>query len=217
MFETKLILSLVPVFLSIVLHEIAHGYAALKLGDDTAQRYGRLSLNPLKHVDWFGTIFLPLTLLWSGSPFLFGWAKPVPVNFNRLKNVRRDTVIVASAGIVVNAVLAFLAVLVLAQRGLGVSAAVFGFNLLTINLALIFLNILPFPPLDGSKIFFGWIDKPWARRYIAAERQGMFVLVLLIAFVPVVERMFGLTSFEMLDPLGWYMHKMFEMVFAGIE
>ena len=210
------ILTLVPVFLSIVLHEVAHGYAALKLGDDTAQRCGRISLNPMRHVDWFGTVFLPLTLLWSGSPFLFGWAKPVPVNFNRLKNVRRDTVIVASAGIAVNAVLAVLALILLAQRGNADSTAVFCVNLLTIYLALIFLNILPFPPLDGSKIFFGWINKPWARRYVAAERQGMFVLVLLVALVPVVERMFGLTSFEMLDPLGWYMHKMFEAVLGSL-
>jgi len=208
------VLTLVPVFFSIVLHEVAHGYAALKLGDDTALRSGRLSLNPLRHVDWFGTVFMPLTLLWSGSPFLFGWAKPVPVNFSRLKNLRRDTVIVAAAGIIVNAVLALAAVVVLAQRGNSPAAGVFCFNLLTINLALIFLNILPFPPLDGSKIFFGWIDKPWARRYVAAERQGMFVLILLVVFVPVVERAFGLTSFEMLDPFGWYMHTMFRMVFG---
>ncbi|MBR5482974.1 MAG: site-2 protease family protein, partial [Alphaproteobacteria bacterium] len=98
----QLILALIPVFFSIVLHEVAHGYAALKCGDDTAKRNGRLSLNPLVHVDKFGTIFLPLMLLWAGAPFLFGWAKPVPVNFNRLKNRRRDMVIVASAGIVVN-------------------------------------------------------------------------------------------------------------------
>lgn len=86
-------------FFSIILHEVAHGYAALLLGDDTAKRYGRLSLNPLRHVDAFGTVLLPLTLMWLGSPFLFGWAKPVPVNFARLRHRRRDTVIVASAGI----------------------------------------------------------------------------------------------------------------------
>lgn len=211
------ILTLVPVFFSIVLHEVAHGYAALKLGDDTALRSGRLSLNPLQHVDWFGTVFMPLTLLWSGSPFLFGWAKPVPVNFSRLKNLRRDTVIVAAAGIIVNAFLALSAAVILAQNGNSLATGVFCFNLLTINLALIFLNILPFPPLDGSKIFFGWIDKPWARRYVGAERQGMFVLILLIVLVPVVERAFGLTSFEMFDPLGWYMYMMFRMVFGGME
>lgn len=215
MSETNIILSLIPVFFSIILHEVAHGYAALKLGDDTAQRQGRLSLNPLRHVDWFGTVFLPLTLLWSGSPFLFGWAKPVPVNFNRLRHVRRDTVIVASAGIIVNAVLAIFAVIMLAQRLSSMLMAAFCFNLLIINLSLIFLNILPFPPLDGSKMFFGWINKTWARRYVAAERQGMFVLILLAVFVPVVERMFGLTSFEMLDPLGWYMHTMFELVLGS--
>ena len=88
-------------------------------------------------------------------------------------------------------------------------------NLLSINLALIFLNILPIPPLDGSKIFFGWIDKTWARKYVQAERQGMAALIVLVAFVPVVERMFGLSSFEMFDPLGWYMYKMFEL-FLGL-
>lgn len=208
----QLILALIPIFFSIVLHEVAHGYAALKCGDDTAKRCGRLSLNPLVHVDKFGTIFLPLLLLWAGSPFLFGWAKPVPVNFNRLKNRHRDVVIVASAGIVVNMVLASVAYQVLMSTSTNTVFSPFFINLLTINLALIFINILPIPPLDGSKIFFGWIDKPWAKKYIYAEREGMIALIILVAIVPVVERAFGLSAFEMLDPLGWYIKTMFRWI-----
>ena len=214
---SEVLLTIIPFFLSIILHEIAHGYAALKFGDDTAARCGRLSLNPLNHVDWFGTVFMPLALWWSQTPFLFGWAKPVPVNFNRLRNKKRDTVIVASAGILVNAVLAGIAIFLILnlQPELDTPLQIFLSNLLSINLALIFLNILPIPPLDGSKIFFGWIDKTWARKYVQAERQGMAALIVLVAFVPVVERMFGLSSFEMFDPLGWYMYKMFEL-FLGL-
>lgn len=214
---SEVLLTIIPVFLSIILHEIAHGYAALKFGDDTAARCGRLSLNPLNHVDWFGTVFMPLALWWSQTPFLFGWAKPVPVNFNRLRNKKRDTVIVASAGILVNAVLAATAIFLILnlQPEFDTPLQIFLSNLLSINLALIFLNILPIPPLDGSKIFFGWIDKPWARKYVQAERQGMAALIVLVAFVPVVERMFGLSSFEMFDPFGWYMYKMFEL-FLGL-
>ena len=214
---SEVLLTIIPVFLSIILHEIAHGYAALKFGDDTAARCGRLSLNPLNHVDWFGTVFMPLALWWSQTPFLFGWAKPVPVNFNRLRNKKRDTVIVASAGILVNAVLAATAIFLILnlQPEFDTPLQIFLSNLLSINLALIFLNILPIPPLDGSKIFFGWIDKLWARKYVQAERQGMAALIVLVAFVPVVERMFGLSSFEMFDPLGWYMYKMFEL-FLGL-
>ena len=208
----QLIFALIPVFFSIVLHEIAHGYAALKCGDDTAKRYGRLSLNPLVHVDKFGTIFLPLMLQWIGAPFLFGWAKPVPVNFNRLKNRRRDMVIVASAGIIVNIILASLAYQVLMSVSENSFFTPFFVNLLTINLALIFINILPIPPLDGSKIFFDWIDKTWAKKYVYAEREGMIALVILVAVVPVVEGAFGLSTFEMFDPLGWYIRTMFRLV-----
>lgn len=99
-------------FLAIVLHEVAHGYAAYMLGDDTARRAGRLSLNPLNHIDPFGSVFLPLFLLWSGTGFLFGWAKPVPVSFYRLKKFPRDMLIVSGAGIAANLALALAAGLI---------------------------------------------------------------------------------------------------------
>ena len=104
--------SLCSVFLAIVLHEVAHGYAAYMLGDDTARRAGRLSLNPLNHIDPFGSVFLPLFLLWSGTGFLFGWAKPVPVSFYRLKKFPRDMLIVSGAGIAANLALALAAGLI---------------------------------------------------------------------------------------------------------
>ena len=197
----------IPVFAAIVLHEIAHGYAAFKLGDDTAYRYGRLSLNPLNHIDIFGTILLPLILWRINSPFMFGWAKPVPVNFSRLRHRRRDTVIVASAGIVTNALLAGLALLIFKFL-----PNLFCANLVMINLALIFFNILPFPPLDGSKIFFGWIDRPWAQKYVAAERQGMMVLISVIVIIPLIANAMGHPSW---DILGWYMTTMFRAVLGG--
>lgn len=206
----ELIAKFVPVFIAIILHEVAHGYVALKLGDDTAKKYGRLTINPISHIDWFGSVFMPFTLWWAGAPFLFGWAKPVPVNFRKLRNQKRDTVIVASAGIVVNALLALsvFAIYILFTP----EYPEFLINFFWINIALIFLNILPIPPLDGSKIFFGWIDRPWAQKYVLAEREGMIAIIILIVLIPVVERMFGLGTGEMFDPLGWYMNKMFSWV-----
>lgn len=203
----ELINTFVPVFMAIVLHEIAHGYAALKLGDDTAYRYGRLSFNPMNHIDWVGTILLPLMLWRMNAPFMFGWAKPVPVNFYRLRNRFRDTVIVASAGIIINALLAVLAVIIFK-----ILPNEFCLNLLMINLALIFLNILPFPPLDGSKIFFGWINRPWAQKYVAAERKGMIILIAVIVAAPLLADIFRCPSF---DVLGWYMTAMFKAVLGG--
>ncbi len=201
---TEVLDTFIPVLMAVVLHEVAHGYAALKLGDDTAYRCGRLSLNPIQHIDMFGTVILPLILWQLHSPFLFGWAKPVPVNFGRLRNIRRDTVIVASAGVVVNAILAILAVLIFK-----IMPNTFCANLIMINLALIFLNILPFPPLDGSKMLFGWINRGWARRYMAAEREGMIAVLILIVGLPVVAKVLGFSEF---DPLGQYMETMFNLV-----
>ena len=107
-----IILNFIPIMLAIILHEIAHGYAALKLGDNTAKRFGRLSLNPVKHVDLFGTIILPALLYASNVGFIFGWARPVPVNYAKI-NTRKDMLIVASAGIVMNIVLAICSALIL--------------------------------------------------------------------------------------------------------
>lgn len=198
--------TLCAVFFAIVLHEVAHGYAAYLLGDDTAKRAGRLSLNPLKHIDPFGSVFLPLFLLWSGAGFLFGWAKPVPVSFYRLKNFPRDMLIVSGAGIAANLVLAL------------VSGVIFNFfaaleilpDLLKLfllyfcisNLVLAFFNLLPIPPLDGSKLFFGWIRQPWAQKYVSSDRYGLALLIVIAVVLPMIGAAFGL---PVIDPLRWYL------------
>lgn len=195
--------TLVAVFLSIVLHEVAHGYAAYVLGDDTAKRAGRLSLNPIRHIDPFGSIFLPLFLLWSGSGFLFGWAKPVPVNFTRLKKFPRDMLIVSGAGIAVNLFLALISGLIFSNIGvLPEILKVFFVYFCISNLVLAFFNLLPIPPLDGSKLFIGWIKKPWAQEYVSSERYGLAALIVLIVVVPMIGASFGL---PIIDPLKWYL------------
>lgn len=206
------LITFIPIFISVVLHEVAHGYAALSFGDDTAKRCGRLSLNPVDHVDFWGTIVLPLVLWYGNAPFLFGWARPVPVDFRKLRDKKLGIFTVATAGVVVNAVLAGLAILIMMNVKADAYSEIFLSNLLGINLALIFLNILPFPPLDGSKMFFGWMDAKWARRYVAAEREGLMVLVFLIAVVPLVGGMMGMAEVAAFNPLDWYMRFMFNFV-----
>ena len=199
------VLNFIPIVLAIVLHELAHGYAALKLGDNTAQRFGRLSLNPIKHVDLFGTIILPVLLYLSSVGFVFGWAKPVPVNFAKI-HTQKDMLIVASAGIVMNIILALVSAVLLLGVNL-ISAPllhgileVFLVNMVVYNIILAVFNILPFPPMDGSKIFFGGIDKVWAKKYIAADRLGL-TLFLIVAFVlPLIGQIFNANW----NILGWY-------------
>lgn len=204
-----ILLNFIPIFIAIILHEIAHGYAAYKLGDNTAQRAGRLSFNPIRHADLFGTFILPAMLFYSGVGFVFGWAKPVPVNFFRLGNYRRDMVIVASAGIAVNIILALLSALLLyfseiiegpMTQGI---IQVFLINMVVYNIILAVFNLLPIPPLDGSKIFFGWINQNWAQKYIYAERKGLAVIVLIAFILPVLGRQFDID----LNLFGFYMVK----------
>ena len=193
----SLIVNFVPIILAIVLHELAHGYAAYRLGDNTAKICGRLTLNPLKHVDLFGTILLPALLYFSQAGFMFGWAKPVPVNFNNLRRSKRDLIIVASAGIVTNLALAVVSAVLLkfisilpqstAQGVIGL----FLLNMVVFNVVLAIFNALPIPPLDGSKILFGWIKKPWAQKYISAESQGRAAIVLIAFILPAVGGRFG--------------------------
>lgn len=192
----RLIVTFVPLFLAIILHEIAHGQAARMLGDDTAKDKGRLSLNPLKHIDVFGTILFPALLIYSGAGFVFGWAKPVPVDFAKLKNYRRDIVIVASAGIVTNFILAAAAALLLvplravSHPEILLVCNVFLVNMIVFNIALAVFNLLPIPPLDGSKMLFGWIERPWAQKYIAADRWGFIAIISLAIILPEIGKFF---------------------------
>ncbi len=181
----------IPVLLAITLHEAAHGYVALKLGDDTALSAGRVTFNPLKHIDRFGTILLPALLLLVKSPFLFGYAKPVPVNFARLNNPRRDMIWVAAAGPATNLILATASALLLHLIVLfpPPAAAWIGENLrnsLVINVVLAVFNMLPLPPLDGGRVAVGLLPDMLAFRLARLERWGLFIIIGAFFILPYV-------------------------------
>ncbi len=187
----------IPVLLAITLHEAAHGYVALKLGDDTALSAGRVTFNPHKHIDRFGTILLPALLLLVKSPFLFGYAKPVPVNFARLNNPRRDMIWVAAAGPATNLILAtvsalLLHLIVLFPPG---AAAWIGENLrnsVLINVVLAVFNMLPLPPLDGGRVAVGLLPDMLAFRLARLERWGLFIIIGAIFVLPYVGGRLGI-------------------------
>lgn len=176
-----------PVLFAITLHEVAHGWAARALGDRTAEMLGRLSLNPLKHVDPMGTVLVPAVLLALGG-FLFGWAKPVPVGVRNLRHPRRDMALVAIAGPLANAAMALawglllkLALSVNAEEGLWVGLRYMAMAGITINLVLMVLNLLPIPPLDGGRVLTGLLPESAARMLDRIEPYGLLILVALMA------------------------------------
>ena len=174
---------ILPIIFAVTFHEAAHGFVAHSLGDDTAWRAGRVSFNPLKHIDPFGTVLLPALLLLS-SGFLFGYAKPVPVNFSRLNHPRRDMVLVALAGPATNVVLAIVSSLLfytvdLAPSSVGDWLARNLINSLQINAVLCAFNMLPFPPLDGGRVAVGILPRFLARPLARIEPYGMLILMLL--------------------------------------
>jgi Zn-dependent protease len=175
-----------------VFHEVAHGLVARRLGDPTAEQRGRLSLNPLRHVDPVGTVILPLILAISHAP-VFGWAKPVPVNYRRLRNPRRDMILVALAGPGMNLLLALLGATLLAAtvflsgKPLGEAArfiAANALNFVWINLFLGIFNLLPIPPFDGGHVVQGLLPPPLAQRFGRIGRYTMLVLVVLLLVLP---------------------------------
>src|SRR5207344_1581164 len=188
---------LLPVLIAITFHEAAHGYVARFFGDETAARLGRVSLNPLRHIDPFGTILLPGLLLLAQSPFLFGYAKPVPVNFRALRNPRIGMVLVAAAGPAMNVVLAIVAALsfhlvVYLPATLAQWVALNLKNALIINIVLAVFNLFPLPPLDGGRIAVGLLPNVLARQLARLEPYGMMILIGLLIFLPLVGSQFGL-------------------------
>lgn len=193
-----------PVVFAVTFHEAAHGFVAYRFGDDTAWRAGRVTFNPLRHIDSFGTIILPAMLILLRSPFLFGYAKPVPVNFRRLDRPRRDMVWVALAGPVTNILLATISALLVYGLVLLPSGAADWLeanlaNSILINVVLCVFNMLPLPPLDGGRVAVGLLPDALAIPLARLERYGMLILLLFLFLLPYVGERTGLN----LNVLGW--------------
>ena len=204
----------VPVITAITLHEAAHAWVADRLGDDTARRLGRVSFNPVRHVDPFGTIVLPGLLVLLSAPFVFGWAKPVPVAFHRLRHPKTDMIWVALAGPAINIVIAIGAALVmhpLQPHALQPVAAWIYANLdnaIFANVVLACFNMLPVLPLDGGRVLTGLLPSRWAWRFAATERYGLLIVLGFAFLVPLVARELGYSF----NPLVWVLWPMIQTV-----
>ena len=183
-----IIITLIILLFSVVLHELAHGVVADKLGDHTARFAGRLTLNPLPHLDPFASILLPLFLFWAGSPILFGSAKPVPVNFFNLKNPKRDMALVSLAGPATNFILAvaFALPVRLGQISFGQPGYDILLTAVSLNLGLGIFNLIPIPPLDGSKVFTSFFSDERMYRILAFERYG-FILIIAFLYLGLID------------------------------
>ena len=203
---------IIPAILAITMHEAAHGFVAYRFGDRTAWDQGRVTLNPFKHIDPVGTVLLPGALLLMRAPFLFGYAKPVPVNFNALNNPRRDMVWVAAAGPATNVALALCAGALAHVTYLLPPAAeqwaVFNLeNAILINIVLAVFNMLPLPPLDGGRVAVGLLPNFLARPLSRLEPYGMFIILGLLFVVPLVGGQLGynlnIIGWLLGEPVGW--------------
>jgi Zn-dependent protease len=198
----QFILMILPLIWAVTVHEVAHGYVALKMGDHTARLAGRLTLNPIKHLDLFGSLLLPLILKLSGSPIVFGYAKPVPVNVHHFRDYRKGTLWVSAAGVLANMVLAVISAVLFqmlasteaswtqSQYGLlpGFLVQLLAYSVI-INCILALFNLIPIPPLDGSRILAMLLPAPLRMHFARLERFGMIIILVLL----------------ITGPLGWMM------------
>lgn len=216
---------LLPVLLAVTFHEASHGFVAWRLGDDTAKRLGRVTFNPLRHIDPFGTVILPaMLLLATGGRMMFGFAKPVPVDFARLRRPRRDMVLVAAAGPGINLAMAFAAALVVAripaQPGQALEWIGYNlFNLVWINVLLAVFNMLPLPPLDGGRVAVGLLPDVLARPLSRLEPYGFFVIIGLLFVLPLLGSTIGvdigIVQWLVIGPAEWLSLAIFALVGAG--
>lgn len=204
-----------PLILAIPMHEAAHAWVARYYGDDTAARLGRVTFNPIKHIDPFGTIVMPGLLILFGAPFIFGYAKPVPVNFGRLRNPKRDMIWVALAGPAVNlflacvgAVLLHVAFLVPGTFGEWLQLTLY--LVVRLNIVLAVFNMLPILPLDGGRVLTGVLPLNLARQFARTERYGMLILLGLIFVLPLIGSQIGV----FLSPLAWVLLPIVEAIEA---
>ena len=213
-----------PVLLAITLHEAAHGYVAWRLGDDTAWRQGRVSFNPFRHIDPIGTVALPAMLLLLRAPFLFGWAKPVPVAFGRLRQPRRDMVLVAAAGPATNLLLATASALLFRAvpflpDAVAAWLASNLFNSILINLVLAVFNLFPLPPLDGGRIAVGLLPDALARPLARLERFGFLIIIGVVFVLPMIGRRLGydleVFYWIVIVPVNWLISPL--AVLAGLD